>query len=169
MWSGRGMCGKSTTFNGNSGSHCVGTSAGGRDEAGRTVGHRHDGDHGIDAGRAGKRTPVGDEQTLDGVGLVIGTDHRRGRVVAHPAGPRLMEAEVAHLARAVAVAVDLVHEPLDAATLTRPVRDIRALPGENLSRAPCLHDLDGRLDTVSQVRAVVCRGSIIDARGYISR
>src|SRR6266576_381931 len=97
--------------------------AGGRDESGRAMGHGHDGNHGVDTRRAGEGASIGDEEALDDMHLVIGTDHGGCRVIAHATGAHLVEAHVAHLARAVAVAVDVVHEGLDPATLARAVAD----------------------------------------------
>src|SRR6266550_6176240 len=108
--------------------------AGGRDESGRAMGHGHDGNHGVDARRAGEGAAIGDEEALDDMHLVIGTDHGGCRVIAHAAGAHLVETHVAHLAGAVAVAVDFVHEGFDATTLTGPVADVGSLAGEDLLR-----------------------------------
>ena len=100
---------------------------------------------------------------------MIRTDDRACRIVAHATRPHLVEAEVAHLARAVAVAVDLVHKRVHAAPLARPVRDIGALAGENLSRASGLHDLNGRLDAAPQVSQIIYPRSILDPGRSIPR
>src|SRR6266700_5086017 len=114
--------------------------AGGRDQAGRAVGHRHDGNHGVDTRGAGERAAVGDVEALDDMHLVIGANHGCCRVIAHATGTHLVEAHVAHLARAVAVAVDFVHEGFDATTLAGPVADVGSLAGEDLLRTGGLED-----------------------------
>src|SRR5207248_10039069 len=94
--------------------------AGGRDESGRAMGHGHDGNHGVDARRAGESAAIGDEEALDDMDLVIGADHGGRRVIAHAAGAHLVKAHVANLARVVAMTGDVVHEGLDAAPLAGP-------------------------------------------------
>src|SRR5438132_1511458 len=74
--------------------------AGGCDESRRAMGHGHDGNHGVDARRAGERAAIGDEETLDDMDLVIRADHGGRRVIAHAAGAHLVKAHVAHLTRA---------------------------------------------------------------------
>ena len=54
----------------------------------------HHSDHGVDAGRRGKRAGVGDEEVAHAEDLAIGVADRRATVTAHAAGAHLMRAEV---------------------------------------------------------------------------
>src|SRR2546423_326569 len=110
------------------------------------MGHGHDGDHGIDSRGAGKGAAVGDEKALDRVRLMVGTDHRRRRISAHPAGAHLVKADVSHLPGSIAVPVDLVHEAVDATALPRAVSDVGSLAGEDLPGAGRLQDANAGLD-----------------------
>src|SRR3989442_1069493 len=143
--------------------------AGGRDEAGRAMGHGHDGNHGVDTRRAGERAPVGDVEALDNMHLVIGTDHGGCRVIAHATGAHLVEAHVAHLAGAVAIAIDFVHKGLDAATLSRAVADVCGLAGEDLLRTGGLQNANAGLDPLAHVGEVGARELVLDPGGAVLR
>src|SRR5260370_35124074 len=93
--------------------------AGGRDKSGGSMGHGHDRDHGVDTRRTGEGTAVGDEQALNDMRLVIGTDDGGCRVIAHATRAHLVEAEVPHLPRTGPAAGGRVHESLSAAPRAR--------------------------------------------------
>src|SRR3989449_2179646 len=143
--------------------------AGSRDEAGRAMGHRHDGDHGVDARRAGEGATVGDKEALDGMHLVVRADDGCRRIIAHATRAHLVEAHVAHLARAVAVAVDFVHERLDAATLAGAVADVRGLAGEDLLRTGGLEDANAGFDSLPHVDEVGARELVLDPGSAVLR
>src|SRR5438105_7502150 len=141
--------------------------AGAGDEARGPVGHRHDGDHGIDAGGTGKGAAVGNEQALDRMRLVIRADHRGLRVASHAAGPHLVKAHVTDLARSVAVPVHLPHEGVDTTTLARRIGDVGGLTGEDFPGAGGFQDPRAGFDPLAHVAQILPREAIVHASGTV--
>src|SRR5690349_22515093 len=99
--------------------------------------------------------------------LVVLTDDRCLRVVPHPARPHLVEADISHLARAVAAQVGLLHEGLDPTALAGTIGDVSGLAGEDLPRPGSLENACPGFDPLTHVAKVPLRDPVVHPPGAV--